>query len=147
MDLAVSRKFWDSLSLFGSDFRRFRSPLEFRCHVHCFFLLCAYKTMIQALIEIPFSIGIPMSCASFFLVMCIQDYDTSVNWDSVLHRNSDVMCIVFSCYVHIQDYPTTVNCDLAEESKTVSGWECDSFHLCVPIFGELTSPQLVSSKY
>jgi hypothetical protein len=73
--------------------------------------------MLQALIEIPFSIGIPMSCASFFLVMCIQDY------------------------------PTTVNCELAEESETVSGWECDSFHLCIPIFGELTSPQLLRSKY
>jgi hypothetical protein len=39
-----------------------------------FLLLCAYKTMLQALIEITFSIGTPMSCASFFLVMCIQNY-------------------------------------------------------------------------
>jgi hypothetical protein len=58
-----------------------------------------------------------MSCALFFLVMCIQDYAISVN------------------------------CELTEESETVSGWECDSFHLCIPIFGELTSPQLLSSKY
>jgi hypothetical protein len=59
--------------------------------------------------KIPFSVGIPMSCALFFLVMCIQDYATSVN------------------------------CELAEESETVTGWECDSFRLCIPIFGELTS--------
>jgi hypothetical protein len=46
--------------------------------------------MLQALIEITFSIGIPMSYASFLLVMCIQDY------------------------------ATTINCEIAEESETVS---------------------------
>jgi hypothetical protein len=34
---------------------------------------------------------------------------------------------------------TTVNCEITEESETVSGCECDSFRLCIPIFGELTS--------